>query len=432
MWKSTVSSSFHPIRLLTVSSEAILKEMALNFDEFTAARQRAKSREAEEAAAKEAKKERLKATNSAVNASKDVEKELLSKIGKSGAVNNATPKATKTSSMGLGEFLEMIQMQSLICGMIVLDTFVSFFEMYLIKEKLLRRTSATLLTWTPFMEAMLTFVQSFTSFTILFFGLEMFTVFLVFRMSFFGHIGYLFDMMIVFSQLYMELLGGSGKETRLLNIFRLWRTVRLFHAVVNLEKIRHEKTKDALTTRDAEIRRLKMNIQSIETEVLKEKEAKESVEQMLFTYKEEIDTLNEALKIAAMDIAEVAQADDGDFDSEEGTNSVDGVEDEDDEEEEADRGRGSGGDRIPLRRKGDIQGSELDDIGEHDFVDAAASVFDGDKKRNRETLLKLVRRDAEDGIGSVSTASKGGMSSASSSRGQTFVIHEDGSFVQKK
>ena len=152
---------------------------------------------------------------------------------------------------------------------------------------------------------------------------------------------------------------------------------------------------------------------------------------MLFTYKEEIDTLNEALKIAAMDIAEVAQADDGDFDSEEGTNSVDGVEDEDEEEEEADRGRGSGGDRIPLPRKGK-QGSELDDISEHDFVDAAASVFDGDKKRNRETLLKLVRRDAEDGIGSVSTASKSGMSSASSSRGQTFVIHEDGSFVQKK
>ena len=403
---------------------------ALNFDEFTAALSRQRSRKDEETTAIETKKQRLKAANTAANASKDVEKELLGKIGKSGAGNSTptnipkTKTATKTTSMGLGEFLEMIQMQSLMCGMIVLDTFVSFFEMYLIKEKLLRRTPATLLTWTPFFEAMLTFVQSFTSFTILFFGLEMFTVFLVFRLSFFGHIGYLFDMIIIFCQLYMELLGGFGKETRLLNIFRLWRTVRLFHAIVNLEKERHEKTKDVLSTRDGEIRRLKMNIQSLETDVLKEKEAKESVEEMLFTYKEEIDTLNEALKIAAMDIAEVAQADDGDFDSEEGTNSVDDVDEEDDDEAES-------GSRVHRRKGDNAQGGELDDVGEHDFVDAAASVFDGDKKRNRETLLKLVRRDAEDGIGSVSTASRSG-SGMSSSRGQAFVIHEDGSFVQKK
>ena len=46
--KQTISSSFHPVRLFTVSSEVVLKEMALNFDEFTASRQRAKSREAED------------------------------------------------------------------------------------------------------------------------------------------------------------------------------------------------------------------------------------------------------------------------------------------------------------------------------------------------------------------------------------------------
>ena len=48
MEKQTISSSFHPVRLFTVSSEVVLKEMALNFDEFTASRQRAKSREAED------------------------------------------------------------------------------------------------------------------------------------------------------------------------------------------------------------------------------------------------------------------------------------------------------------------------------------------------------------------------------------------------
>lgn len=41
------------------------------------------------------------------------------------------------------------------------------------------------------------------------------------------------------------------------------------------------------------------------------------MEEMLQNYKEEVDTLNEALKIAAMDIAEVAEAEDDFFSSDE-------------------------------------------------------------------------------------------------------------------
>jgi hypothetical protein len=150
---------------------------------------------------------------------------------------------------------------------------------------------------------------------------------------------------------------------------------------------------------------------------LKEKESKDAIEEMLLTYKEEVDTLNEALKIAAMDIAEVAQADDEDFDSEEGSSVREG---------------GDEGDEVPPPAT-----SEVDDDAA-DFVDAVSSVLDGDKRRNRETLMRLVRRDAPAGGGGAASGGGGGSGGAGAgARGQTgqggttFVIHDDGTFERK-
>jgi hypothetical protein len=63
-------------------------------------------------------------------------------------------------------------------------------------------------------------------------------------------------------------------------------------------------------------------ISIVNNSVLYIKEARLSVEDMLQSYKNEVDTLNEALKIAAQDIAEVAEADDDFFlsDEDEGSN----------------------------------------------------------------------------------------------------------------
>ena len=59
-------------------------------------------------------------------------------------------------------------------------------------------------------------------------------------------------------------------------------------------------------------------------ELEREKESKRAVEEMLQNYKEEVETLNEALKIAAQDIAEAAQ--DVEIVSEEGEENEEGVE----------------------------------------------------------------------------------------------------------
>eukprot|EP00596_Hydrurales_sp_CCMP1899_P009099 CAMPEP_0119037200 /NCGR_PEP_ID=MMETSP1177-20130426/5410_1 /TAXON_ID=2985 /ORGANISM="Ochromonas sp, Strain CCMP1899" /LENGTH=173 /DNA_ID=CAMNT_0006998129 /DNA_START=679 /DNA_END=1200 /DNA_ORIENTATION=- len=173
----------------------------------------------------------------------------------------------------------------------------------------------------------------------------------------------------------------------MLNIFRLWRSVRLFNSIVNIEKEFHDKTKERFINKDSECRKLQIDIQRFTGDLIKEKEAKDAVEDMLATYKEEVDTLNEALKIAAMDIAEVAQGDDEDYDS------------NDDEYNE---------------NEDDNEGNEIDDE-DNEFIDASSS--DYDKIRNRDTLIHLARASDRP--------------SQDKPIGTTFVINDDGSYQRK-
>ena len=158
--------------------------------------------------------------------------------------------------------------------------------------------------------------RSFTTFTLLFYVFELILALIVFGFGIFGHWGYLLDIAITGVQVYGE-YHGMGKETRILNFFRFWRLIRLFNSMVSIEKGLHEQTLAKLEKSDEEVRRLQVDNTNLKTDIIKEKEARKSIEEMLQSYKDEVDTLNEALKIAAMDIAEVAQADEDMFQSEE-------------------------------------------------------------------------------------------------------------------
>lgn len=100
---------------------------------------------------------------------------------------------------------------------------------------------------------------------------------------------------------------------------------------------------------------------------------------MLQNYKEEVDTLNEALKIAAMDIAEVAEAEDDFFSS-----------DEDDE---------AAGERF---------GDEGSSVG-------GAVGAERDSNKNKDELYRLAMSGT----------------AASNQKSSTFVIRDDGTFEHK-
>jgi hypothetical protein len=121
---------------------------------------------------------------------------------------------------------------------------------------------------------------------------------------------------------------------------------------------------------------------------------------MLQSYKEEVDTLNEALKIAAMDIAEVAEADDDLFSDEEG-----GAEDEEE---------GLEGDAATAASSSVVASTAASSTRDRMAEELRANP-ERNPSRNREELYRLATSD--------SSASKAG-----APKPATFIVHPDGTF----
>lgn len=204
---------------------------------------------------------------------------------------------------------------------------------------------------------LLNMMKAFSSFTLTISCIECLGILLAFKLDAITHFGYITDFLVLSLQMYLE-LNGVGKETRLLNIFRIWRVFRLMYAWVNIEKDNHDITKENLIQAEDNNKQSQMAAAKFEGELEQEREARKAIEEMLQSYKEEVDTLNEALKIAAQDIAEVGQAEDDDYflsDDEEIDDDIDDITEE-------------------SRIKGNL------------YMDAAASEFD--KQKNKEVLYR--------------------------------------------
>lgn len=134
-------------------------------------------------------------------------------------------------------------------------------------------------------------------------------------------------------------------------------------------------------------------------------EARASVEDMLQTYKDEVDTLNEALKIAAMDIAEVAEAEDDYF-----------ISDEEDGEVSEDMSRGE--DALSVSAA-----SESVSFASAHTQEGVGASSSGLGRTSKETLYREALRDS----------SAAGNKTAAAAMGQykTFVVKEDGTFEKK-
>ena len=328
-------------------------------------------------------------------------------------------KETAPAGRGLGEFLEMTQVQSFVILMIFLDVFAAFMLALIQLENSVptattSNASASVATAknvlpddvadpisivkfiskyvvsTALLQNALT---SFTGFTVLFFALEILAILVVFNLAVVGHFGYTLDSIVVAVQLYTE-LSGTGIQSRLLSVLRSWRLVRLMNALVTIEREAHDQTKVLMSEKDGLTRQLQGEIRRSEEELARELEARKAVDEMLASYKEEVETLNEALKIAAMDIAEVAEADDDLLLS-------------DDEEE-----------LLGEQKNGGVGGADDDDDDQNDFVDASGSAHD--KARNREALMREARRDAYNPQAAAMRKAKDGNA--------TFRVHEDGTF----
>ena len=207
--------------------------------------------------------------------------------------------------LSIGDFMEMHETQMFCIVLILLDSYSGYLLSILQSVVVdLESNDAKIV-----LENIIPMIKNFTAFTQIYFIVELVMIFLSFGLTVLGHLGYTLDFVILATQFYADLVAPS-RESRVLNVFRLWRTYRLLVSLVNIEKEAHEETKTQVEELEAANRRIEMEKSNVEEDFKREKEARTSVEAMLADYKEEVDTLNEALKIAARDIAEVGEADD--------------------------------------------------------------------------------------------------------------------------
>ncbi len=388
----------------------------MSFDEFRNMRARERSRVEKDAGDKDGE---------AAGKSKGVS---ASKTGQSTVTKNkvdvnkkADSSTNDSSGGGLGVFLEMPQFQSFVCVLLMLDIFAV--TSALILGNYIAALNSTgnpmsilessqtpgndynlffgLLSWQMIYDSL----GAFSSFTLVFFAFEVALVIVAFGSASTSHWGYLLDGIIVSIQIYGELFNW-GKIIHLFNFIRYWRLLRLQSFMINKEVLLHNTTKNELDILKLSINKITNNLKRTELEVMREKEARIAVDEMLLSYKDEVETLNEALKIAAMDIAEVAEADD------------DLLSDDDDLDEQ-------------MSSFGVGVGSVIDDEG---YSDAPGSKRD--KAMNKASMLREARRD---NASSVVGSTRGGGSSVASSSARsgkssgaiTFVVQNDGSYEQK-
>jgi ATP-dependent 26S proteasome regulatory subunit len=235
----------------------------LSFEEFLAGtnREQNKKDQAEKQAEKQAENEKLKVNKKKTTKFSDNDDIIDNKTNKINDENrnnndetddiskskNESKKTQSSSSFfnSIGEFLEMHQMQAFIIVMITLDSFASFTEMWL-NSYLLKNPYSSIpninidgsdinsiqsILSNIDMTVYISILKSITTFTIFFSAIEISLVLAIFGVNVIGHYGYLIDALIVASQLYLE-IKGFGRETRILNIFRFWRFVRLFGSMV--------------------------------------------------------------------------------------------------------------------------------------------------------------------------------------------------------
>jgi len=148
-------------------------------------------------------------------------------------------------------------------------------------------------------------IQSFSGFTIFFFLLELMALIFAFRLSFFTHAGNIIDTVVVATCLIWE-VNGESRSIRLLSVLRGWRLLRLVSTMLTKKDLELDQCTEEWHRDQQLLEEAKLEIERLGDSIRREMESKKRVENMLKSYKDEVDTLNEALRIAALDIASTA------------------------------------------------------------------------------------------------------------------------------
>jgi hypothetical protein len=164
----------------------------------------------------------------------------------------------------------------------------------------------------------LRFLSSISSFTIICFVIEISGLVYSFGIEFFTHFGYCLDMLII-SSIVCNNIYEPGIDLifplQFLSFFRFWRVARLVSMMVLKVEVEHDNTKLKLNEMERQAKMQNAEYKRLEVSVTKEVGLRKEVEKSLLAYKDEVETLREALKIAAMDVAMTVNGESGNIDT---------------------------------------------------------------------------------------------------------------------
>jgi len=150
--------------------------------------------------------------------------------------------------------------------------------------------------------AVLNLVESLMGFTLVYFIMELGALVFAFKLSFFAHLGNLLDTAVIAVCLVYEIQGKS-RGIRLVGLLRSWRFLRLVSTLMARKDKDMESAIEGWQHDQELLEKSRVEIARLEDALRRESDSKKRVEKMLKGYKDEVETLNEALKIAALDIA---------------------------------------------------------------------------------------------------------------------------------
>lgn len=237
-----------------------------------------------------------------------------SKSGKGGTTTLQHGGGLRT----LGVFVELYEVQLLMVMLILIDIVLCTVELLIVRGGRLGsgEGAASLLgkgsTQQWLLAAVYRAMVSLSGFTAFFFVFEVTALALAFRLRFFQHLGYVLDLFIVGLCLYGEIF-GLAKEIRLLGYLRGWRVIRLCNTLLAQEKEQAVRLREALAAEQQRIAGLQAEKLRLVEALRQEGDARKRTETLLRDYKDEVETLQEALQIAALDIAVAATGTDDEY-----------------------------------------------------------------------------------------------------------------------
>jgi hypothetical protein len=151
-------------------------------------------------------------------------------------------------------------------------------------------------------DSMVRFLEYTSVFTVIIFLFEILLAFVAFGLRTLSHPGYVVDVGIVCTQFFMSAAYGSI-AVRLLGVFRFWRVVRLSRDMVAQIESAHTETLSLLEEERDRNDDLLAQLRGKNEDLRREIDRRSRVQEMLKSYKEEVETLQEALFIAAQTTA---------------------------------------------------------------------------------------------------------------------------------